>query len=102
VHVRKVEHRADEGDARGDLEDVVERAELAHAAHHLDAEWDEPTLALEPVAEQEQLFDNGVEGTPPLAPEQIARVKHDHFCTARGCQPCAVIQHPHRHAVLLG
>ena len=38
--------------ARGDLEHVVDRAELADAAHHLDAERDGAALRLEPLAQR--------------------------------------------------
>jgi len=48
VHVCEVEHRADPAEPPRDLEHVVEAADLAHAAHHLDAEGHGAALALEP------------------------------------------------------
>src|SRR5581483_373223 len=61
VHVRKVEHGADPGELRRDEDDVLERAELAHAAHHLDSERDGTVLLLEPRAQLAELLDDGGE-----------------------------------------
>jgi len=47
VHVGEVEHGPDPAEPAGDLEHVVEAADLAHAAHHLDPERHRPVLALE-------------------------------------------------------
>ena len=45
VHVREVEHRPHPAEPARDLDDVVERAELAHPAHHLDPERHVAALA---------------------------------------------------------
>jgi len=47
VHVGEVEHGPHPACPRRDLDDVVERAKVAHAAHHLDPERHRPVLALE-------------------------------------------------------
>ena len=46
---------------RRDREHVLERAEVAHAAHHLDAERHRAVLRLEPLAQLAELLDDGGE-----------------------------------------
>jgi hypothetical protein len=101
VQVREVEHGADPGDARRQLDDVVERAEVADASHHLDAERHEAALRLQPLAEEPELLDHGVERLLPLAPEQETGVEDDDLGAARRREPRRVVEHAHRHAVLL-
>src|SRR5438874_9720790 len=55
VQVREVDHRADPRQLRGDEEHVLGGAELADAAHDLDAEGDRTAFALEPLAELDEL-----------------------------------------------
>ena len=50
VHVGEIEHRPHPARLSRDLDDVVNRAEVAHATHHLDTERDRTTLALESFA----------------------------------------------------
>ena len=63
--------------ARRDLADVVDRSELAHAAHHLDAERHGAILALEPLAQLAELLDDRVDRVLARAAEQEARVEDD-------------------------
>ncbi len=44
-----------------DLEHVVQRAEVADATHHLDAEGNGAILSLQPLAQLPELLDDGVE-----------------------------------------
>ena len=67
-----------------DLEHVVERAEVAHAAHHLDAERHRPPLALEPLAQRAELLDDRGDGVLAAAAEQEAGVEDDDLGAARG------------------
>jgi len=50
VHVREVEDGTDPTTAARDLEHVVDRSEVADAAHHLDSERNRAILLLEPLA----------------------------------------------------
>ncbi len=101
VHVREVEHRLDEVDARRDLAHVVDRTEVAHAAHHLDAERDEPILLLEPRAQLAELLDDRVDRVLARPVEQEAGVEHDHLGARRLRDPGRVVEHPERHVQLL-
>ena len=58
VQVGEVDHRPHPGELRGDREDVLGRAELADAAHHLDPERHAAALALEPLAQLGELLDD--------------------------------------------
>ena len=101
VHVREVEHRADPVEPRRDLDDVVDRAELAHAAHHLDPERHRAILALEPLAQLAELLDDRVDRLLARAPEQEARVEDDHLRAGRLGDPGRVVEHADRHVQLL-
>ena len=77
VHVGEVEHGADEVDLRRDCQDVVDRAEVAHATHHLDAERDEAVLRLEPLAQVPELVDDVGDRLLVVAAEEEARMEDD-------------------------
>ena len=61
VHVGEVEHGADPVESRRDLDDVVDRPEFAHAAHHLDPKRHRAVLALESLAQLAELLDDRVD-----------------------------------------
>ena len=61
MHVREVEHGPHPAGSLRDLEHVVQRAEVADAAHHLDSERDGALLPLEPLPQLPELLDDGVE-----------------------------------------
>ena len=84
VHVREVEHGPHPAGARRDLDHVVERAEVADATHHLDAERHCPVLALEPLAQRAELLDDGRDRVLALASEQEAGVEDDDLGAAGG------------------
>ena len=69
VHVREVDHRAHPVEPPSDLDHVVDRAELAHPAHHLDPERHAALLCLEALAQLAELLHDGVDGVLPAAPE---------------------------------
>ena len=75
--------------------------EVAHAAHHLDAERDEPVLRLEPLAEVAELVDDVRDRLLPLAAEQEAGMEDDQLRAARLREPGGVVEHPERHLELL-
>ena len=50
VQVREVDHGPHPAAARRDRDHVLERADLAHAAHDLDAERNSAALLLQPLA----------------------------------------------------
>ena len=87
--------------ARGDREDVLGGAELAHAAHHLDPERHRAALALESLAQHAELLDDRVERVRALAAEQEARVEDDELGAGRRRDPGRVVEHPDRHPELL-
>ena len=75
-----------------DLDDVVERAEVAHAAHHLDAERHGPALALEPLAQRAELLDDRGDSVLARAAEQEAGVEDDDLRAAGGRDPRAAVE----------
>ena len=85
----------------GDREHVVDGAELAHAAHHLDAERHEPVLRLEPLAQLAELLDDVVDRVLALAAEQEAGMEDDDLRAGRLREPGRVVEHADRHLVLL-
>ena len=56
---------------------VLGRSEVAHPAHHLDAERHGAPLALEPLAQLAELLDDGGERLLARTPEQEAGVEND-------------------------
>ena len=64
VHVREVDHRSHPARAAADLDAVLERAEIAHAAHHLDPERHGAALPLEPLAHERELLDDARRSRP--------------------------------------
>ena len=61
VHVGEVEHGPHPGHARRDREHVIERAEVAHTPHHLDAERYCAVLLLQAQAQHSELLHDAVE-----------------------------------------
>ena len=82
VQVGEVDHRPHPLELGGDREHVLGGAELADAAHHLDAERDAAALALEALAQLAELLDDRGERVLPLAAEQEARVDDDELGAA--------------------
>src|SRR6476620_8311579 len=101
VHVGEVEHRPDEVDRGRDREHVVHRPQVAHPAHHFDAEGDEATLRLQPLAKIAELVDDVRNRLLPLAAEQEARMEDDEPCAAGLGEARGVVEHPERHLELL-
>ena len=101
MHVGEVEHRPHEVDRRRNREHVVERPEVAHAAHHLDAERDEAVLRLEPLAQVAELVDDVGDGPRPLASEQEPGMEDDELRTDGLGEARRVVEHPQRHLELL-
>jgi hypothetical protein len=77
AHVREVEHRPHEVDLRRDREHVVDRAELAHATHHLDAEGTSRSFASRRERRSPSWSTTSAIACS-LPAEQEARVEDDH------------------------
>ena len=92
VHVREVEHGPDPVDAARDLDDVVDRAEVAHAAHHLDPEGHAALLRLEPLAQRRELLHDRVDRVLPAASEEEAGMEDDELGAARGDDAGAAVE----------
>ena len=80
---------------------VVERAEVAHAAHHLHSERNGAILLLQSLAELAQLLDHGVEGVLARALEQEAGMEDHHFGVACLRDSRRVVEHADGHVELL-
>ena len=79
-------------EAARDLDDVVHRAEVAHAAHHLDPERHRAILRLEPLAQRAELLDDRVDRVLAVPAEQEAGVEDDELCAARGDDSGATVE----------
>ena len=101
VHVREVDHGPHPAEPSRDLDDVVERAELADAAHHLDPERHRAILALEPLAQLAELLADRVDRVLARAPEQEAGVEDDDLGAGGLRDPGRVVEHADRHVQLL-
>ena len=99
--MREVEHRLDEVDTRRDLAHVVDRTEVAHASHHLDAERDEPLLLLEPRAQLTQLLDDRVDRVLARPVEQETGMEHNDLGARGLCDAGRMVEHPECHVQLL-
>ena len=77
------------------------RAELAHAAHHLDPERHGAILALEPLAQLAELLADRVDRLLARAAEQEAGVEDDDLGAGGLRDPGRVVEHPDRHVQLL-
>ena len=97
----EVGHGPHPGERRRDRQHVLERAEVAHAAHHLDAEGHGAALRLEPLAQQAELLDDRGDRLLVRPPEQEAGMEDDRLGPARGGDAGRVVEHPDRHVVLL-
>src|SRR4029077_10342703 len=80
---------------------VLERADLAHASHHLDAERHRPILLLQSLAQLAELLDDGRERVLARASEQEAGMEDDELGAARGCDAGGMVEHAGRHVELL-
>jgi len=101
VHVGEVEHGADPAAAAGDLDHVVEAADLADASHHLDAERHRTVLALEPLPQLAELLADRVERLLAGAFEQEPRVEDDELGAGRLRDPGRMVEHAGSHVQLL-
>ncbi len=101
VHVGEVEHGADPTEPPRDLDDVVGRAQLTHAPHHLDPERHRPVLPLEALPQLAELLHDGVDRLLAGAAEQKAGMEDDQLGARRLRDPCGVVEHADRHVQLL-
>jgi hypothetical protein len=92
MHVREVDHRAHPAGPAADLDAVLERAEVADAAHHLDPEGGAAVLPEEPLAHECELLDDGVDRVLSAAAEEEARVEDDDLRAARRGDPGAPVE----------
>ena len=83
VHVREVEHGPHPVDPTRDLDDVVDRSEVADATHHLDAERHGALLPDEALAERAELLDDCGDRVLAAPPEEEAGMEDDELGTAR-------------------
>ena len=90
--MREVDHRPKPRDARGQLEHVVDRAELAHPAHDFDAERDRAALLLEAVAQGFEPRDDVVERLRAVPPEPEARMDDDDLGAGGCCDPRGAVE----------
>ena len=73
----EVEHGSHPAATCGDREHVLRGPELPHAAHDLDAERHCAILLLQSLAQLAQLFDDRIDCSVALTPEQEAGVEDD-------------------------
>ena len=92
VHVREVEHGAHPAGPARDLDDVVERAEIADTPHHLDAEGNGPILSFQTLAQRAELLDDRGDRVLPRAAEQEAGVEDDDLGAAGRRDPRTAIE----------
>ena len=92
VHVGEVEDRSHPGNTVRDCEDVVERAEIADTAHHLDTERDGTAFLLQPPPQHPQLLDDAVESVLASPAEQESRMEDDRRRAAGGGDPGAPVE----------
>jgi hypothetical protein len=95
VEVREVEHRPHPAGAPRDLDDVVERAQVADSPHYLDAEGDGASLALESLAEAPELLDDSVQCSLARALEQESGMEDDRRRSTRSGDPRAAVERTH-------
>ncbi len=100
MHVREVENGPNPARASRDLEDVVQRPEIANPAHHLDPERHAATLSLEPLAERPELLHDRIERGLPRSLEQEPRMEDDELGAARGGDAGASIERADRRGEL--
>ena len=77
-------------------DDVVQGAEIAHPAHHLDAERDRPALALESLPKRPELVDDRRDRLLVCATEEEAGVEDDDLGAAGGGDPRAPVERADR------
>jgi hypothetical protein len=92
VEVREVEHRTYPARAPRDLDHVVQRAQVAHTPHHLDAEGNGASLSLESLAQAGELLDDRIERSLARALEQEAGMEHDRGRSARSGDAGAAVE----------
>ena len=96
MHVREIEHGPHPADTTRDLDDVVDRSEIADATHHLDAERHRTLLPGETLAERAELLDDCGDRVLAAPPEEKARVEHDELGTAGRHDPGAPVERADR------
>ena len=101
VQVGEVDHRPHPGELRGDREDVLGRAELADAAHHLDPERHRAFLPLEPLAQLGELLDDVGQRLLARRARAGSRGGGRRAPRRRDRDAGRVVEHPDRHPVLL-
>ena len=92
VHVGEVEHRSHPAGARRDLDDVVERAEVADAAHHLDAERHGASLPSSRSRSVPSCSTTRCDRVLALAAEEEAGVEDDDLGAAGGGDAGAAVE----------
>src|SRR6185436_19766675 len=80
---------------------IINRAELAYAAHHLDAERHRAVLLLEPRAQLAKLLDDRVDRLLARAAEQEARVEDDDLGARSLRDAGGMVEHADGHVELL-
>ncbi len=88
------------GQARRDVDDVLEAPDLADAPHDLDPERDSAALSLEPCPQVGELLDDLGERAFARALEEEAGMEDDRLGTGCDCDPGRVVEHPGRHRML--
>jgi len=101
VHVCEVEDGPDPAGTSRDLDHVLEAADLAHPAHHLDAEGNRAVLALQPLTQLAELLADRVDRLLARPFEQETRMAEHELRAGRLGDPCRVVEHPGRHVQLL-
>ena len=96
VHVCEVDHRPHPREPFRDMDDVVERAELVDASHHLEPEHDRAALLLEPLAQHDQPGNHVVEGLLAIAAKPEAGMDDDELCSCGRRDPGAPVQRAER------
>src|SRR5262249_29907202 len=84
-----------------DLDHVLERAQLANAAHHLDPERHRPSFLLQPLAQLTELLADRVDRLLPRPSEEEPRVEDHELRPGRDRDPRRVVEHPARHVQFL-
>jgi hypothetical protein len=92
MHVGEVEDRANPAGALGDLDDVVDRAEVPDATHHLDPEGHGSIFAFQSLTERAELLDNRVDRICTTSSQKETGVE-DHELGAACCSDaCAPVE----------
>ena len=96
VQVGEVEHRSDPLEPAADRDHIVERAQLTHASHHLDAERDGARLCEQALPQLAELSDHSADRLGAPAAEQEAGMDHNRRRAAGHCDPGGVVERRRR------